>query len=109
MEKNISFSGIFQNYLVFIPAKRYVKCFSGTTRFNSQKSNGILENIIENITKSDNNFALTLVDNQLLPDTNFYGHSLIKNNISITKKLYTSYTLNPQLRNLTTDFTLGNC
>ena len=44
--------------------------------------------------------------------TNFNGHCLIKNNISIPKKvinLYISYTLNPQLRNLNTDFTLGNC
>ena len=27
--------GIFQNYLVFIPAKKYIKYFSGTTRINS--------------------------------------------------------------------------
>ena len=43
---------------------------------------------------------------------NFNGHSLIKNNISIPKKVITldiSYTLGPQLRNLNTDFTLGNC
>ena len=42
---------------------------------------------------------------------NFNGHCLIKNNISIPKKvinLYISYTLGPQLRNLNTDFTLGN-
>ena len=34
------------------------------------------------------------------------------NNIYIPKKvinLYISYTLDPQLRNLNTDFTLGNC
>ena len=43
---------------------------------------------------------------------NFNGHCLIKNDISIPIKvinLYISYTLNPQLRNLNTDFTLGNC
>ena len=43
---------------------------------------------------------------------NFSGHSLIKSNISIPKKvinLYISYTLGLQLRNLNTDFTLGNC
>ena len=43
---------------------------------------------------------------------NFNGHCLIKNNFSITKKvidLCISYTLGPQLRNLNTDFTLGNC
>ena len=35
--------GIFQNYLVFIPAKRYIKYFSGTTRMESWKANGISE------------------------------------------------------------------
>ena len=43
---------------------------------------------------------------------NFNGHYLIKNNISIPKNvinLYISYTLRPQLRNLNTDLTLGNC
>ena len=43
---------------------------------------------------------------------NFNGHCLIKNNISISKKiinLYIFYTLGLQLRNLNTDFTLGNC
>ena len=37
------YSGIFQNYLVFIPAKKYIKYFSSTTRVNSWKSNGMLE------------------------------------------------------------------
>ena len=43
---------------------------------------------------------------------NFNGHCLTKDNISIPKKviyLYTCQTLGPQLRNLNTDFTLGNC
>ena len=48
--KNFS-SGIFQNYLVFIPAAKYVKYFSGTTRIDSWKSNGVSEKNIENITK----------------------------------------------------------
>ena len=42
---------------------------------------------------------------------NFNGHCLIKNNTYIAKKvinLYISYTLGPQLRNLSTDFSLGN-
>ena len=67
---------------------------------------------IENIIKSDSNFAPSFVDHHLLPDTNFNGHCLIKNSISIPKKvinLYISYTLGPQLRNSNTDFTLGNC
>ena len=44
-------SEIFQNYLVFIPAKKYIKYFSGTTRIDLWKSNGISEENIENITK----------------------------------------------------------
>ena len=81
-------------------------------RIESWKSNGMSEENIENITKSDSNFAPTFVDHHLLPDMNFNGHCLIKNNISIPKKvinLYISYTLGPQLRNLDTYFTLGNC
>ena len=104
-------SGIFQNYLVFIPAKKQMKCFSGTTQIELCKSNGMSEESIENITKSDSNFAPNFVDHHLLPDMIFNGHCLIKNNISIPKKvinLYISYALGPQLRNLNTDFTLGN-
>ena len=71
------------------------------------------ENIenIENITKSDSNFASTLVDHHPLSDINFNEHCLIKNDICIPKKvinLYISDTLSLQLRNLNTDFTLGN-
>ena len=53
---------------------------------------------IENITKSESNFAPTFVDHHLLLDLNFNGHCLRKNNISIPKKvinLYISYTLTP--------------
>ena len=67
---------------------------------------------IENITKSDSNFDPTFVDHHFLQDMNFNGHSLMKNNISSPKKvlnLYISYSLGPQLKNLKTDFTLGNC
>ena len=55
-------SGIFQNYLVFISAKKYIKYFSGTTPIDSWKSNGILAENIENITKSESNFAPTFID-----------------------------------------------
>ena len=81
--------GIFQNYLVFIPAKKYIKYFSGTTRGNleSSKSNGFFEENIENMTKSNSNFALTFVDDHVLPDIIFNGHGLIKSNISIPKKV----------------------
>ena len=103
---------IFQNYLVFIPTKKYIKFFSGATRIELWKSNGMSEERIDNITKSDSNFAPTFVDHYSLPDMNFNEHCLMKNKISISKKvinLYISFTLSPQLRNLNTDFTLGNC
>ena len=61
----------------------------------------------ENMTKSCKNFAQTFVDHYLLSDINFNGHCLI-NNISIPEKvinLYISYTLKPQFRNLSKDFT----
>ena len=95
-------SEISQNYLEFIPAKKYTKYFSGTTQIDSFKSNGMPAENIENITKSDSNFAPTFVDHHVLPDTNFNKHCLI-NNIYIPKKvikIYISYTLNPWLRNL---------
>ena len=70
------------------------------------------EKNIEDITKSDSNFAWTFVNHHVLPDKNFNEHCLINNNISISNKvinLYISYILNPLLRNLNTDFTLNNC
>ena len=54
--KQIIFLEIFQNYLVSIPVKTYINYFSGTTRIDSWKSDGMLEKNIENITKSDSNF-----------------------------------------------------
>ena len=43
--------GIFQNYLVFMPAKKYMKYFSVTTRIESWNYNGKSEENTENITK----------------------------------------------------------
>ena len=63
--------GIFQNCLAFIPAKKYIKYFSGTTRIGSWKSNGMSEDNIENATKLNSNFAPTFVDHHVLPDINF--------------------------------------
>ena len=66
------------------------------------------EQSIENITKSDTNFSLTVIDHNLLPDMNFNRHCLIINNISIPNKvinLYISYELSRWLRNLNTFFT----
>ena len=94
-------SGIFQNYLVFIPAKIYIKYFIGTTQIEVWKSNGMSEESIENITKSDSSFAATFVDHHLLPDRNIYIPKKVIN-------LYISYTLGPQFRNLNKNFTLSN-
>ena len=61
----------------------------------SWESKGTSEEKIENITKSDINFAPTFEDHHLFPDMNFNRHCLIKN-ISIPKEvinLYISYTL----------------
>ena len=70
--------GIFQNYLVFIPAKKYIKYFSGTTRIELWKCFGMSEENIENINESDSNFVPTLVDRYLLPDIHFNGRCLIE-------------------------------
>ena len=66
--------GMFQNYLVFIQANKYIKCFHGTTQIYSRKSTGMSGESIENITKSDSNFVQTFVDYHVLPDINFNGH-----------------------------------
>ena len=90
---------------------KYIKYFSGIIRIYLWKSNGISEESIENVNKSDILFSQTFVNYHPLPDLNFNGHCLI-NNISIRKKvinLYISHILNPWLRNLNTDFTLNNC
>ena len=68
--------GIFENYIVFTPTKKYIKYFSVTTRVESWESNGSSEESIENITKSESNFALTFVDHHLLLDMNFNGRTL---------------------------------
>ena len=46
--------GIFPDYLVIIPVKKYNKYFSGTTRIESGKSIAMSEKSIENITQSNN-------------------------------------------------------
>ena len=58
-------SGIFQNYLAFMPAKKYFRYFSGTTQLELLKSNEITEGRIKNITKSDGNFGSTFIDHHL--------------------------------------------
>ena len=56
------------------------------------KSNGMSEESIENITKSDSNFAPTFVDHHSLPDMNAIPKKVINS--------YISYTPGPQLQNL---------
>ena len=75
---------IFQNYLVFIPAKNYIKYFCGATQINLWKSNGMSDKKIENTTRSDSNFTPNFVDHHVLADINFNGHCLINNKISIS-------------------------
>ena len=89
--------GISQSHLVLIPTNKYIKYFTNIPRVESWKPNGMSKESIENITR---------------PEMNFNGLCLIKNNISIPKKvinLYISYKLGQQLKNLSTDFTLRNC
>ena len=104
-------SGILQNYLLFIPANNYIKYFSDITPIESWKSNTMSAEVIENITISDSKFVPTFVDHHLLPDMNFDGHCLIKSNFSIPKRVINVifYTLLLKLKNLNTDFALGNC
>ena len=45
--KYIFFSLIFQSYLVFISAKKYIKYFSGATRTDSSKSNRMSEEMLK--------------------------------------------------------------
>ena len=75
-------SGIFQNYLVFIPAAKYIKYLSGTNRIDSWKFNGMSEENVGNITKSGSIFAPTFVDHHIFLEINFNEHCLV-NNISI--------------------------
>ena len=95
-----------------MPAKKYIKYFHGTAQSFVWKCNGISEESIENITKLDSNFVPAFFYYHPLPDIYFYRHCLIKNDISIPKKvinLYITYTLGPQLRNSNTHFMLSNC
>ena len=68
------YSGIFQNCLVFIPTKKYIKYFSGTNLINSWKSNGMSEKNIGNITKSGSSFSRSFADHHVLQDISFNWH-----------------------------------
>ena len=77
------FSGIFQNYLIFTPALKWIKYFHATTGVYSMKSNGMSAENIENITKSDSNFAPSFVDYHVLSGITFNGYCLINNKIFV--------------------------
>ena len=77
--------GIFQNYLVFIPAKKCINYITAYFRIESWKFNGMPEESIENITKSDSNFAPTFVDHHVVLNINFDRYCLI-NNIYVPEK-----------------------
>ena len=76
------FSEIFCNYLVFTPVKKYIKYIGGTTRISSWKFNGMSEENIKKITKSNSNSAPPFIDLYLLPDIDFNWNFLINDNIS---------------------------
>ena len=40
-------SGLLQSYLVLLPAKNYIKYFTGTTQINSWKSNGMSPTLVD--------------------------------------------------------------
>ena len=77
------------NFFVFIPDKKYFEYFSGTTWIDLWKSNGMSEENIESMTKSDSNFAPTFVSHHVLPVINFNG--CLINNIYIPKKVTIIY------------------
>ena len=70
--------GIFQNYLVLIPTKKYIKNFTSTTLVESRKSDGMSQETIENKTKADSNFAPTFVYHHSFQDISCNGHYLMK-------------------------------
>ena len=106
-------SGALQYFLIFSSNKKYFTFFTKTSQqVLSWKSKGFPEESIENITTSDSNFVPTLINYHPLPDIKFNGHCLINNNNDTslnTINLYISYTLDWWSRDLSRDFTLGNC
>ena len=74
------YSGILQNYLKYI-----LNILVAQLELVCGNPMECQEIMLENITKSDSNFAPTFVDHNVLPDLHFNGHCLI-NNISISKK-----------------------
>ena len=104
------FSGILQNYLMFLSNKKYFRFFTNISQVLLWKSKEFLKESIENITTSDNSFGPTLINYYPLPDIKIDGHCLInKNNTPLSIIiLYISYTLYRWARDLNTDYGLYN-
>ena len=73
-------SRIFQNHLVFMPAKNSLNILMVLLEF-------IRENLMECHKKVLKVFAPTFDNHCILVDVNFNGHCLIKNKTSIPKKM----------------------
>ena len=86
MEQNIFLKEFFKIIQYEYQPKKTIKYFSGTTRIDSWKSNGISEENIENIIKSENIFTPTFLDHRILPDKNLNGNCSM-NNTYIPKKV----------------------
>ena len=71
MEENIFLQEYFK-------ARKYIKYVNSTTLVASQKSNGMSEENIKNITKCDSNYEPAFTDHHLLLDITFNGHCLVK-------------------------------
>ena len=102
--------GILQNYLAFASTNEHI--FSKTQHIYSWKPKGIPEKSIRTPPGSDNTFALSLINNRLLPCEKLAGNCLSLSSISLHQNvvnLYISYTLSTYSRDLNTYFTLGNC
>ena len=104
------FSGILQNYLMFLSNKKYFRFFTNISQVLLWKSKEFLKESIENIATSDNSFGPTLINYYPLPDIKIDGHCLInKNNTPLSIIiLYISYTLYRWARDLNTDYGLYN-
>ena len=92
MKQNIFLQEFFKiiQYLYQLKSKLYilVALLSSTDLW---KSNGLSEENIENIIKSNSNFPPNFADYHVLPDINFNGHYL-KNHVYIPKKVINTYT-----------------
>ena len=77
MEQNIFLEEYFKIIKYLYNLKNALNILVALLGLNSGNLMECQENI-ENITKSDSNFAPTFVDHYLLPEMNFNGHCLIK-------------------------------